>query len=89
MDGIVLEQVAQRFRIGDVVDVDHVEFILEAILVDGPGDTPADPAKAVDTNSNRHGKPPRDNWKLSATLRPHCGRGRKMLLSHTRETVNN
>jgi hypothetical protein len=65
-DRVVLEQVAERRRVGDVVDGHELE--LGARLVSGPEEVPPDPTEPVDPDLHCHLVPP---WvRLRSTLQP-------------------
>ncbi len=53
VDRVVLEQVGERRRVGQVVDADDVEVVVFA-FEDGAKDEPSDAAKAVDTEFDSH-----------------------------------
>src|SRR4029453_2651685 len=54
-DGVVLEQIGQRFVLEDVVDADH--FNTRMVAQDAEN-APADAPEAVDGNANVHFRPP-------------------------------
>ena len=55
MHRIVLEQVRQGFRVGQIVDRDEVEFF---ILERMPENQPSDSTKAVNSNVDSQLRPP-------------------------------
>ena len=56
VDGVVLEEMRQRFGIGDVVHRDEVE---PAFVETCPKHVPTDAAEAIDADTHCHGVPPR------------------------------
>ena len=66
-DGVVLEEVRQRFRVGDVVDRDELDVRVR-LRHRGAHDVPPDPPEPVDTDPHTHRFSPPD--AITASRRP-------------------
>jgi len=55
-DRVVLQQVGQRLRVGDVVHRDEVP--VQSLLPGGPEEVPSDPPEPVDADLDAHEVPP-------------------------------
>ena len=64
-DGIVLQEMSQRRRIGDVIDGDDLEV---ASTVRGPVDVAPNAAKPIDPNLHRHERSPYDRGSRLSLL---------------------